>query len=169
MNPAFCVQCGLPVTSETGKHPFVCDNDHESWVNPKPVVVCVQPVKLLSGSMGLAVAKRAIEPKLGMWGLIGGNMEDGETVEEAAEREWFEETSVKAGDLIGLGKSYANGKGHVLIAVRFQPIPEVYWSRARLCRENSAFGIWTGTSREMPLGFPIHNWIAENWWEGRSP
>lgn len=167
MNPAFCVQCGEPVTSETGKHPFICVNNHESWVNPKPVVVCVQPVVPKLGTMGLAVARRAIEPKLGLWGLIGGNMDDGETVEEAALREWREETSVPTGALIGLNKSHANGRGHVLIEVRFRPITHVTWDKAVLCPENSEFGIWQGPDDKKELGFPIHQWIAAEWWKRR--
>jgi hypothetical protein len=85
-------------------------------------------------------------------------------VEEAASREWLEETSIAHGEMIGITGSYANGKGHVLVAVQFKPIMLAQWKQAILCPENSDFGMWCPANYDQPpLGFPIHQRIAQSW------
>jgi 8-oxo-dGTP diphosphatase len=46
--------------------------------------------------------KRGIEPFKGYWGLVGGHVDEGETVKEALKREFLEETGLKVevGELI---------------------------------------------------------------------
>jgi 8-oxo-dGTP pyrophosphatase MutT (NUDIX family) len=96
--------------------------------------------------------------------MLGGHVNDGETVEEAASREWLEETSIAHGEMIGITGSYANGKGHVLVAVQFKPIMLAQWKQAILCPENSDFGMWCPANYDQPpLGFPIHQRIAQSW------
>jgi 8-oxo-dGTP diphosphatase len=48
----------------------------------------------------ILLIKRGIAPSKGLWAIPGGNLELGETLREAAEREIMEETGVliKAGD-----------------------------------------------------------------------
>jgi 8-oxo-dGTP pyrophosphatase MutT (NUDIX family) len=167
--PKFCENCGKqyiltqiadPYREEDGSHECrFCG--HKRWDNPLPVVVCVQSVAHWSG--GLAIARRAIEPRIGTWNLIGGHISNGETAEEAAIREWREETSIEPGRVTGLSSSYANGKGHILIAVHFTPIPYDRWQEARLCKENDAFSLWFGAPCDPVLGFPIHQEIAKRW------
>ncbi len=70
---------------------YVCDScDTIHYQNPKVVVGCI-PVfenKIL-------LCRRNIEPKKGYWNLPAGFMENGETVEEGALREVWEEAGAK--------------------------------------------------------------------------
>ncbi len=57
------------------------------YVNPKVVVGSV----VFSGDR-ILLCRRSIDPRKGYWTLPSGFMEDGETTEEGAKREAFEET-----------------------------------------------------------------------------
>lgn len=88
-----------------------CDKcGHVEYSNPKPVVACVVRTSssLLSKNADIKdagpaildrtlVAKRAIEPRSGTWGIPQGYMEHGETSRQAAVREVYEETGVVIG------------------------------------------------------------------------
>ncbi|MBB3697900.1 zinc ribbon domain-containing protein [Flammeovirga yaeyamensis] len=92
----FCSQCGsdqLQFIVPEGDHKqrFVCDNCGTiHYQNPRIIAGCL-PVfegKILLG-------KRAIDPRKGYWGLPAGFLENGETPEDGALRELFEETLAK--------------------------------------------------------------------------
>lgn len=89
------------------------------YVNPRVVVsVLVE----LDGTVLLL--KRAIEPRYGTWTFPGGFVELGETVEEAAERETYEEVGLRVtvGPLLGVYSRPV--AGIVVVAVRAQAPPE---------------------------------------------
>lgn len=70
------------------------------YVNPKIVAGAV-----VSDERGrILMARRAIEPRSGFWTLPAGYMEEGESVEEAAVREAYEETCARIEiiDLLGV-------------------------------------------------------------------
>lgn len=170
--PQYCSQCGLKyrgiAETDWPKHCSFCG--HDVWSNPIPVAVCVQPVVNRSHmpyDLGLAIAKRAIEPRLGTWNFLGGHLEQGETFEEAAHREFLEESGISPGYNPKITGSYANGHGHVLVAVEFDAIDIELWRKAKLCPENSEFGLLRKSGSAMPLGFPIHQWIADLWFDRR--
>lgn len=173
MTPNFCSQCGLAYTSEQRLAGYSEPDDSllchgcgfRQWDNPLPVSVCVQPVyNPAVPALGLGIAQRAIEPKLGSWCLLGGHIRQGESFEDGAIREFHEETGLSTGALVGITGSYTNGRGHVLVAVEFEPILYDVWATAVLCPENSAFDVMWGRHFPLgPLGFPIHQWIAEAW------
>ena len=77
------------------ERPRACcaDCGHVVYVNPKVVVatVVLSPPKG-DGVMECLLAKRAIEPRKGYWGIPQGFMELGETTRQAAVREVYEET-----------------------------------------------------------------------------
>jgi 8-oxo-dGTP diphosphatase len=54
----------------------------------------------MEGAPEILLVQRKDPPFQDMWALPGGFMEMEETLEEAARRELFEETSIKAGELI---------------------------------------------------------------------
>ena len=87
----FCSQCGSSLSREIpagdNRLRFVClDCRFIHYENPKIVAGCI-PVwegKIL-------LCRRAIEPRYGLWTIPAGFMENDETVQEAAERETWEE------------------------------------------------------------------------------
>lgn len=89
----FCSNCGSSdlsfIIPEGDSFPrYCCQNCNTiHYQNPRVIVGCI-PVwngKILLG-------KRAIEPRKGLWNLPAGFMENGETAEDGAAREVFEET-----------------------------------------------------------------------------
>jgi len=166
MKDAYCSHCGTAQVATA--YPKTCPAcGIEAWDNPLPVVVCVQPVHDPVAGTGIMIAQRAIAPKLGEWALLGGHMENnGETIEEAAQREFLEETGLALGANPRITASYANGRGHVLISVEAEPISRADFQGARLCPENSAFDILRATGR-IELGFPIHQTIANRWFDAQ--
>jgi len=108
--PNFCADCGnskmiLKVPDGDERMRACCDEcGRIEYSNPKIVVSCV--VRAISSSSSsssssqveetqngkILVAKRAIEPRKGTWGIPQGYMEHGETTRQAAVREVYEET-----------------------------------------------------------------------------
>lgn len=95
----FCSSCGgkvlleIPVGDNRERHVCSqCGNIHYS--NPKNVVGC-----LLQWQGKILLCKRAIEPRLGYWTLPAGFMENGETTQQGAAREAYEEAQARAEDL----------------------------------------------------------------------
>ena len=91
----YCPHCGgsiafKPVTDDT-QHRHVCNSCNTiHYQNPK-IVTGVLPI---IGDKVL-LARRAIEPRKGFWNVPAGYMENGEKVEEGAERELWEEAMAK--------------------------------------------------------------------------
>ena len=70
------------------------------YENPRMIVGCIPIWK-----DRILIARRAIEPRYGLWNLPCGFLESGETVEEGAKREVLEETGAEV-DLIRLHTVY---------------------------------------------------------------
>jgi 8-oxo-dGTP diphosphatase len=84
----FCHFCGAKHTEK--KFPKTCGACREiTWRNPTPVVVAI--VRTLGS--GLLTVRRDIEPEKGELAFPGGYVDFGESWQEAAAREVFEETS----------------------------------------------------------------------------
>lgn len=95
--PHFCPNCGadrlsrhVPV-GDTHQRLVCAGCDYIHYENPKIIAGCIieQDGKYL-------LCQRAIEPRSGTWTLPAGFMENGETTEQAALREVWEETGVRA-------------------------------------------------------------------------
>jgi len=83
-----CSYCGSPFITE--HWPRTCNNcGNTSYRNPIPVAVVLLPV-----AAGLVVIRRNIEPQKGTLTLPGGYIDLGETWQEGARRELFEETGI---------------------------------------------------------------------------
>ena len=91
----FCPSCGGPIEQlvppmdDRERHVCrACDTVH--YVNPKIVVgsVCTLGDRLL-------LCRRAIPPSRGLWTIPAGYLENGETAEEGARREAWEEATAK--------------------------------------------------------------------------
>jgi len=99
MGGGFCTQCGgvcevaVPAGDNRDRRICkVCQSIH--YENPKNVVGC-----LLEWQGKVLLCKRAIEPRLGLWTLPAGFMENKESTIEGAAREAFEEATAKCDDL----------------------------------------------------------------------
>ena len=99
----FCPKCGsnLVIKKVRSHNRLVCSNcGFVFFQNPKPSVgvFIVKKGRVL-------LAKRGIEPKKGLWGIIGGFIEEGESPQEAAIRETKEETNLDIDELEVFGTS----------------------------------------------------------------
>jgi len=103
----FCSNCGssdiiyeIPENDSFGRK--ICQNCHTiHYENPK-IIVATIPVK----ENKILLCKRAIEPMKGKWTLPGGYMENGESAEEGAARETWEEATAKV-DILRLHTLYS--------------------------------------------------------------
>jgi ADP-ribose pyrophosphatase YjhB (NUDIX family) len=91
MEKRFCTYCGQPTVitvpagdSRPRRTCPACQSVH--YENPLIVVGCVP-----EHEGRILICRRAIEPRRGYWTLPAGFMENGETLEDGAARECFEE------------------------------------------------------------------------------
>src|SRR5579864_1996964 len=100
----FCNQCGARVEFRipAGDHlpRYICDSCGTiQYLNPRLVVGCVPEHR---GQ--ILLCRRAIEPRRGFWTVPAGFMENGETLQQAATRESYEEAlaRVEVGSLLSI-------------------------------------------------------------------
>lgn len=91
----FCSHCGAPVALRVppgdNRPRFVCSAcSAVHYQNPKVVAGCVA-----EWENKVLLCRRAIEPRLGLWTLPAGFMENDETTLQAAARETLEEASAR--------------------------------------------------------------------------
>ena len=97
----FCSQCGHPVSRQ------IPDGDtHLRFVCAECGTIHYQNPRIVTGCLAIfedkiLLCKRAIEPRLGLWTLPAGYMENGETATEGALRETLEEANARA-DIINI-------------------------------------------------------------------
>ncbi len=99
----YCPICGRPLAaSHDGEsqrpHCQACRRFY--YLNPVPAACC-----FVSRGADLLFVRRAIEPCRGQWSFPGGFVEIGETTEEAARRELFEETGLRGSGFHLIGAS----------------------------------------------------------------
>ena len=127
----FCSHCGQPVELKTppGDHVArhicaACGTIH--YQNPKIVVGCVP-----EHEGRILICRRAIDPRHGYWTIPAGFMENGETLEQGAARECYEEALAKVtiGSLLLVANIVSAHQVHVffrahLTSPEFGPGPE---------------------------------------------
>ena len=91
----FCPYCSEPVVltipPDDDRERFVCTQcDAIHYQNPRMIVGC-----LVTYQSQVMLCRRAIEPRIGLWTLPAGFMENGETAEEGALRETWEEARAR--------------------------------------------------------------------------
>lgn len=91
----YCTECGNTVTKKIPEKDnvlrYVCEYcDKVHYQNPTIIAGCIAEWR---GKVLLC--QRAIEPRIGSWTLPAGYMENGESIEQAAVREAYEETGAK--------------------------------------------------------------------------
>src|SRR2546429_8072573 len=82
----FCSYCGTKYV-EPLSYPRTCGSCKTPvWANPIPVAVVLAPI-VDGARTGLLVVRRAIPPAIGKLALVGGVIEDHESLQHAAARE----------------------------------------------------------------------------------
>ena len=99
MHMIYCSNCGERVTEKVpagdDRPRHVCDSCHTvHYQNPKIVAGCL-PI----WDKRVLLCRRAIAPRHGLWTLPAGFMENGESTEQAAARETWEEACARVTDL----------------------------------------------------------------------
>lgn len=171
----YCGNCGTRFDNEDW--PRVCGYCKQyTWLNPKPVVVTLHKViddrqqpcwrdgGLVPHRVGALVAKRAIDPGRGKWGLISGFMEVGETAEHAAAREFLEETSLEVESTPRyLYSDYNVHNQLMLFFIVDEPMSYEKFSTGKVCPENEELGVvW----EEEELAFPVQSQFLSRWLKG---
>ena len=126
----YCPKCGAEVEKRVPK-----GDDHERWVCPSCETVHYQNPLIVVGCVPerdgkILLCKRAIEPRYGYWTVPAGFMELGESIEEGAARETWEEAcaEVEIGHLFASVDVPAAGQVHLFFTANlisgFEPGPE---------------------------------------------
>ena len=90
----FCANCGVKtVVQDAGyrRHCAACGTDHFPRTDPV-IIIAVQ-------HNGRTLLGRQTTWPIGMYSTLAGFMEPGETIEDAARREVFEESGIRVGDI----------------------------------------------------------------------
>lgn len=155
-----CTYCGTRYP-DAETWPITCGTcGSTNYLNPLPVVVLLVPV-----GEGLVVARRNIEPRKGTLVLPGGYLDLGETWQEGALRELFEETGILISpDEICL-YDVSNGLDNTLVisglAAR-QPLSSL---KPFSSSETQEIALITGP---VELGFPLHNLLIRRYFAEHS-
>ena len=101
----YCPRCGCE-NAALGSIPFLCSQcSFAEYFGPVAAVGGI----IVNARDEILLVRRARDPGLGKWGLPGGFVDPGETVEEALQREILEETGLNVGEfrfLLSLPNEY---------------------------------------------------------------
>ena len=174
----FCSDCGGEIRPEVpagdNRERSVCSRCGTiHYVNPNVVAGCLP----ICGDK-ILLCKRAIEPRKGYWTLPAGFLENGETIEEGAHRETWEEAEAKVDNsalytvfsLPHISQIYAFYIGDVVdgkFGVGSESLDTALFAEADIPWDNLAFPVVTDTlkhyfaDRKGPRPFPVHDGVVE--------
>lgn len=147
--PRFCPGCGTALVG-TGGHLDCPSCGLVFYRNPLPAVMI-----LATDSRGrVLLVRRAFDPGRGLLCLPGGFMDLGETPEECAARELFEETGLTAGRMILAGSDFdtTDYGGVALYVFRARDL-----SGSAVPGDDASEILWLPPDRIPPLAFPAHD------------
>lgn len=150
-----CSFCGSGFR-DAGPWPKTCQQcGNTSYLNPIPVVVLLVPV-----GEGLVVARRNIEPKKGTLVLPGGYLDLGETWQEGAQREMFEETGIEVA-VSGISLyDVQNGLDNTLVIVGLAEKQPRSCLKPFSSSETQEISL---IEEPVELGFPLHNLMVRRY------
>lgn len=155
----FCPHCGTSMQRRylEGRVRDVCPScNYIHYRNPVPAVGVVAQ---LDG--GVVLVQRKFEPRAGCWGLPAGYMEMGESAEEAAIRECYEETNlaIETDHLLGV-YSYGDSNCSGLIIVY---TARVVGGQLQAGDDALEAGVFNPTDLPAPFAFRTHFQAIERW------
>ena len=154
----FCSNCGEKnkFGRMDGNERFYCsDCGAIHYENPKPTTTLICP-----RNDEVLLVKRALEPGKGLWGLPGGFLENGETLETGAQRELMEETKLKGEvkEILGTCSHFNSIFGDILLIGLVVHITD--WSTLEAGDDASEAALFK--LRDKPkLAFPCHEKIVD--------
>jgi ADP-ribose pyrophosphatase YjhB (NUDIX family) len=139
---------------------MVCaDCGYVAYDNPKVVVGAV-----IVADEAVLLCRRAIEPRRGFWTLPAGYLELGETLEEGAARETWEEAQarIELDGILGIFSISRIGQVHVMFRARFSgdASPPSFAAGA----ESLEVGLFTWNAIPWNrIAFPSSCWALDAW------
>lgn len=166
----FCTRCGhaMELREESGRVRPVCPRC--GWVHYfGPQVAAVAIVTRADDDKFLLV-QRGEDPGKGLWGLPGGFVEMGETVQQALEREILEETgyTIEVHKLVGVWSFFNEPKKIAGVAVIYQT--RVTGGELQIASD-STNAEWVTYERalEYPLAFETHRAALQTFFTPAAP
>jgi ADP-ribose pyrophosphatase YjhB (NUDIX family) len=138
---------------------MICaDCGHIAYENPKVVVGSV----VVAGDAVL-MCRRAIEPRRGFWTLPAGYLELGETLEEGAAREAWEEAQAEIvlDGILGVFSISRIGQVQVIFRARFTSTDGPHFAAGPESLEVALFS-WQCIPRDT-IAFPSVTWALDAW------
>ena len=165
----FCPRCGIKATS-CSVIPFHCESCRFSqFFGPVAAVGGL----IVDDQSRLLLVRRARDPGQGCWGLPGGFVDRGESIEEALAREILEETqlTMTACKLLITGPNQYNYHGVVSPVIDLFYLCEVADMTAiTLAQDELDEFIWThpGAEHLDAMAFKSNRLAIEHWLESRQ-
>lgn len=163
---AYCSSCGSAHVVRD-RYPRACAScGFTVWSNPIPVILVLLPVDT-GDRTGLLVIRRAIEPRRGLLGLVGGFLESHEPWPLGGAREVREEAGVEI-DPSSLAPlwfaSTAPDPRQVLLFALAAPVPLASLPPFRPNAESSERGLVFGPDGlDATFAFPLHVAAVRRW------
>ena len=150
---SYCSFCGnrFELDATWPRRCSACGN--KTYRNPLPVAVVLLPM-----AGGVVVIRRNTEPRKGTQTLPGGYIDFGETWQEAAKRELFEETGIEI-DKSGLTLyEVQNGLDNTLVIIGLAPDIPLSRLKPFASEETQEVTLICGP---VELGFPLHTQVVK--------
>ncbi len=172
----FCSSCSRPLHSINAGHIKVCDNDnckHQAFPRTDPAVIMLVTLPATTDSPALCLLGRNQAWPPGVFSTLAGFVETGESLEQAVQREVFEEANIRTEDVryiasqpwpfprsIMLGfEATATTKD---ITIDPDELEDAQWFNAEQLK---TFGTWGDENYEFQLPRPdsIARFLIDRW------